>query len=354
MNMITKILAVKILLICAVVCHGSPDEADKLQSYVKKFNGLDHTHFGQAVSNEEAADWMAGNVPLFDCPDKEIEEIYYFRWWTFRKHISKTPDGFVITEFLPKVSWSGKHNTISCAAGHHFREGRWIRDPKYLDDYAGFWFRKGGAPRRYSFWAADSIYRGLSCSAISTQAAGPAARSCRQLRGVGEIAARRPTGSSGRSTTATAWRSSVGGSGKPRDDQHLHVWRRTAPSRPSPTRPASRKSRRPTGRRRSASERLVLDKAVGRRGEVLQNAGPRGQAGCGRPRAAWLHAVVLRPAGPGEGLRVAWKQLMDPQGFYAPFGPRPPSSGIPVSRFPTTVTSVNGTARAGRTPRRSP
>ena len=48
-------------------------------------------------------DWMAKNVPRFDCPDKEIEEIYHFRWWTFRKHVKETPDGFVITEFLPKV-----------------------------------------------------------------------------------------------------------------------------------------------------------------------------------------------------------------------------------------------------------
>jgi Trehalase len=124
---------------------------------VENFNRHDHTHSGQAISNEAAADWMAANVPLFDCPDKDIAEIYHFRWWTFRKHIKETTDGFVITEFLPQVSWSGKHNTISCPAGHHFREGRWIRDPRYLDDYAVFWFRKGGAPRRYSFWAADSV-----------------------------------------------------------------------------------------------------------------------------------------------------------------------------------------------------
>jgi hypothetical protein len=114
-----------------------------IHEYVQNFNRNDHTHFGQAISNEAAADWMAANVPLFDCPDEDMKEIYHFRWWTFRKHIKETPDGFVITEFLPKVSWSGKHNTISCPAGHHFREGRWIRDPKYLDDYAVFWFRKG-------------------------------------------------------------------------------------------------------------------------------------------------------------------------------------------------------------------
>lgn len=110
---------------------------DALRNHVKTFNSEDHTHFGQAISNEDAADWMANNVPLFDCPDGDIEEIYHFRWWTFRKHIKNTPDGFVITEFLPKVNWSGKHNTISCPAGHHFREGRWIRDTEYLDDYLG-------------------------------------------------------------------------------------------------------------------------------------------------------------------------------------------------------------------------
>ena len=131
---------------------------DTLRNYVDTFNSKDHTHFGQAISNEDAADWMAVNVPLFECPDKDIEEIYHFRWWTFRKHIQDTPDGFVITEFLPKVNWSGKHNTISCPAGHHFREGRWLRDQQYLDDYAVFWFRKGGSPRRYSFWAADAKF----------------------------------------------------------------------------------------------------------------------------------------------------------------------------------------------------
>ena len=39
--------------------------------------------------------------------------------------------------------------TSTRAAGSH--------DPRYLDDYAVFWFRKGGEPRRYSFWAADAM-----------------------------------------------------------------------------------------------------------------------------------------------------------------------------------------------------
>jgi hypothetical protein len=133
--------------------------AEAIHRHVATFNQHDHTHFGQAVSNGDAARWMEENVPRFECPDKEMEEIYHFRWWTFRKHIKETPDGFIITEFLPKVSWSGKHNAINCPAGHHYREGRWIRSPKYLDDYSVFWFRKGGDPRAYSFWAADSIHQ---------------------------------------------------------------------------------------------------------------------------------------------------------------------------------------------------
>ena len=36
--------------------------------------------------------------------------------------------------------------------------GRWLRDTRILDDYGRYWFRKGGSPRQYSFWAADAVY----------------------------------------------------------------------------------------------------------------------------------------------------------------------------------------------------
>jgi predicted GH43/DUF377 family glycosyl hydrolase len=128
------------------------------QHYVDEFNSRDEELYPQHISNAGAWSFLSTHMPLFECPDPIIERTYYFRWWTYRKHIKQTPDGFVITEFLPNVSWAGKHNTIDCAAGHHFNEGRWLRDPKYLDDYALFWFRKGGDPQRYSFWASDAIY----------------------------------------------------------------------------------------------------------------------------------------------------------------------------------------------------
>ncbi|MDP6046591.1 MAG: discoidin domain-containing protein [Phycisphaerae bacterium] len=157
---------VRVSLLCAVmgavllptaVARAGVLSTDSLKKHVEQFNADDEELYSN-IPNAKAFEFLAPNIPLLDCPDKDIERAYYFRWWTYRKHVKKTPVGFVITEFLPNVPWSAKYNTISCPAGHHFYEGRWLRDGKYMDDYAVFWFRKGGSPRRYSFWAADAIY----------------------------------------------------------------------------------------------------------------------------------------------------------------------------------------------------
>ena len=132
-------------------------EWEQFGSYIQEFNLNDEELYIQYYPNDQAEKFLKDNIPYFNCPDQELEKTYYFRWWTFRKHIKETPVGFVITEFLPDVPWSGKYNTISCPAGHHFYEGRWLHDQQFLQDYANFWFKEGGEPRRYSFWAANSI-----------------------------------------------------------------------------------------------------------------------------------------------------------------------------------------------------
>jgi len=91
--------------------------ADAFQHYVDTFNADDEELYANAFPNARAWAFLESNIPLFECPDKDIERTYYFRWWTYRKHVRDTPDGWVITEFLPTVPWSGKHNTISCPAG---------------------------------------------------------------------------------------------------------------------------------------------------------------------------------------------------------------------------------------------
>ena len=130
----------------------------ELESYVEKFNKSDNELYPQHIPNENAFEFLSENIPLIDLPNKDLEETYYFRWWTFRKHIKSTEDGFVITEFLPEVSWSMKHNTINCPAGHHIYEGRWLKDSKYISEYIDFWLNKSGEGiRQYSFWIADAF-----------------------------------------------------------------------------------------------------------------------------------------------------------------------------------------------------
>jgi len=129
------------------------------QKTIDDFNRGDAELTTNTVPNARAWEWMRENIPWFDCSDKEIQDTYYFRWWTFRKHLKLTPVGYIVTEFLPPVPWAGKFNSISCAAGHHIDEGRWVHDRRYLDDYIRFWFRGGGNPRLYSCWLAQAVFQ---------------------------------------------------------------------------------------------------------------------------------------------------------------------------------------------------
>jgi len=131
---------------------------DDFSHYVDQFNQGDNELYIQHIPNDGVSTFLENNIPLIDIPDKELEKIYYFRWWTYRKHIKSTSDGFVITEFLPDVPWAGRHNTISCPAAHHIYEGRWLRDPSIMEDYIHFWLNDAGdGIRSYSFWVADAL-----------------------------------------------------------------------------------------------------------------------------------------------------------------------------------------------------
>jgi hypothetical protein len=132
-------------------------------NYIARFNAMEDENVTNFISNAGSWNWLQKEIPFFECPDREVEEMYYFRWWSFRKHLVKTPGGFVITEFLTPVKHAGIYNTISCAAGFHIAEGRWLRDQNYLDDYVAFWLHgNNGQPpplfHRYSSWFAAAVY----------------------------------------------------------------------------------------------------------------------------------------------------------------------------------------------------
>ena len=131
--------------------------------YVDKFNAMEDENITNFVPNAQSLNWLQREIPFFDCPDPEVTETYYFRWWSFRKHLVQTPEGFVFTEFLTPVRHAALFNTISCAAGFHVAEGRWLHDPRFIDDYVKFWFHGEAAGltnkfHSYSSWLPAAVY----------------------------------------------------------------------------------------------------------------------------------------------------------------------------------------------------
>ena len=139
-------------------------DAAKFQHYVIDFNQTFPEEVINYIPDAQAWEWLSSNIPLFTCPDASIEELYYYRWWAYRKNIKQTPVGFLVTEFLKPVNHASEYNALSCALGHHIAEGRWLHDPQFIDGDVHFWLRTGenGGIRKnlhqFSGWVAAALY----------------------------------------------------------------------------------------------------------------------------------------------------------------------------------------------------
>ena len=130
---------------------------DDYKHYVDYFNTMEPEGIRQAIPNEQAWQWMTENVPLFECSQQDFEELWYFRWWTLRKHLKQTPVGYAMTEFLVNRSYADQYNLIASGVGHHILESRWLRNPLYLDQVMNTWYKgNNGQPMKrianYSSW----------------------------------------------------------------------------------------------------------------------------------------------------------------------------------------------------------
>lgn len=138
--------------------------ASQFEHYIDDFNHTFPEEVVNYIPDAEAFEWLRRNIPLFACPDAAIEQLYYYRWWAWRKHIKETPAGFLVTEFLKPVKHAAEYNALSCALGHHIAEGRWLHDPRFIDGDIHFWLRTGdgGGIRKnlhqFSGWVAAALY----------------------------------------------------------------------------------------------------------------------------------------------------------------------------------------------------
>ena len=293
-------------------------KAEAFKHYVDAFNRQDNELYGQFVPNTGAWEFLRGNIPLLDCPDKDIERTYYFRWWTFRKHIKQTPDGFVLSEFLPSVGWAGKHNTISCAAGHHLHEGRWLNDPRFLDDYSAFWFRKGGAVRSYSFPAAAGIWARF-CVTGDGRLAGALLGDLVANYAAWEKDRRDAGGLFWQVDDRDGMEVSIGGSGY-RATINTYMYGEALAIAHIADR-AGRKDLAEDFRAKAAEIKRLVQAMLWDADAQFFKVLPRGD----NARLAdvrELHGYTPWYSNlPDADKSVAWKQLMDPNGFWAPFGP---------------------------------
>ena len=277
-------------------------------------------HADQLLSQSDPQDaaWIAANVPLFECPDADLQSIYYFRWHVCHRHIRQTPLGYIVTEFLPDVKWAGKYNSICCAAGHHIYEGRWIRDPKYLDDYEAFWFAPGGGnPRSYSFWAADAIYARYLVNADKSLVIALLPDLIKNYQ-AWESSHRDASGLYWQIDDRDGMEYSVGGSGyRPTLNSYQYgdamAISHIADLAGKPD--VSNEFRQKAGR----IKQLVQEKLWNKQDQFFETV----------PRNADAPVGVREEVGfvpwyfnlPDAGHESAWKQLLDPQGFAAPYGP---------------------------------
>jgi len=278
----------------------------------------------------EAAEWIVQNVPLFECPDKDVQEVYYFRWGVYKKHIKETPDGFIITEFTPDVSWAGKHNSISCAAGHHIYEGRWICNPRWLDDYSTFWFRKGGEPRRYSFWAADAMWARYLVNQNAALVKDLLPDLVKNYE-AWEQSRLDPNGLFWQIDDRDGMEYSIGGSGhRPTINSYMYG---DAVAIANIADLAEQSDLAKTYRGKAARIKSLVHERLWDKEAQFFKTLPRGKDAKLVDVREEVGFVPWYFNLPDRGYEAAWKQIMDPEGFYAPFGPTTAERRHPRFRF---------------------
>lgn len=138
-------------------------KADIMKNDINYFNSLDKEDVKNMVSNADTYQWLSKQIPLFECPDSAIQKIYYYRWWTLRKHLKQTPEGYVFTEFITPMKHGGKYNAISSALALQVYEARWFHNTDFAQKYITFWLDEDkltAKPHFHSFssWVDDAVY----------------------------------------------------------------------------------------------------------------------------------------------------------------------------------------------------
>lgn len=118
------------------------------------------------------APWYRDRIPFFESSDKDITDVYYYRWKIFRAHQRDLgANGFISTEFLDDVSWqNAPWASLNDATGFHLLEGRWCRDRRFKEDYATFMYSSNSRTRQFSESMASAVWQGYLVDGVAEDA----------------------------------------------------------------------------------------------------------------------------------------------------------------------------------------
>ncbi len=128
--------------------------AGTFEHYIDQFNRDDREQKNLYITNQKTWDFLSANIPLLECSDASFESTYYYRWWMYRKHVYQENSKFRVSELL----LDNKRYPTWFAAGHNIFEGRWLHDSRIINDFTSFWMIEQPKLRHYSDWVASAIW----------------------------------------------------------------------------------------------------------------------------------------------------------------------------------------------------
>lgn len=317
--------------------------------YIDMFREQEREATGKVYEGEGGVDswtWMQREIPWFDSSNKNFEEMYYFRWYAWKKHLVKTPHGYVITEWLPKPEASdGGYGALPDAAPFHIGEARWLRDPQIAEDDARYWLSPGADSHKYSDAMAATV-RDLTLANGDTSLATSLLPALRANYKAWEDTQQDPNGLFWSIDTRDAMEKSISGDGyRPTLNSYMYGDARAiaeiAGAANDPV--AAAEFNEKADKLHSLIETRLwnpgdefyevlspaADSGIRKQkrfidpGTVLQFSNVREQIGY----IPWMFDI------PAASHAVAWKQLFDPQGFDGKYGATTAERRSPRFRF---------------------
>lgn len=114
----------------------------------------------QQFDYEFDMDWIAANAPLLNVPEERIQKVFYFRWENLRRNLFRCNGHWAFREF------NVHDGVVSAAAGHHVYEARWLANCEWVQDYLKLFYTVKNRPEeidqkglyRYTSWLNDAVW----------------------------------------------------------------------------------------------------------------------------------------------------------------------------------------------------